>query len=831
LWLEDAAVSRVAILKIGTGHFDQGFDVSLQLREDAGAPFAELTGRLPANPEVESLYVCWQQLFRSLSTSGSRSAFGSSSAFDSSQSRSHSNSNADSDADWQIDQSLPVHRSTREDVEACRQWMIALESSMEAWLQSTTDASWQRIRERLSQELARYPNESRVVIQARDPQIWKLPWHVWDLFNKYPNVGLGYSLPDFEQKDRLEVPQRSQGRVRVLAVLGDTTAIDLHYDRQAIESLRDAQSVFLHQPSAQELIRTLRQESGWDIFFFAGHSYTQQDSGRIYLSDQESLAIDQFKNALREAIHNGLKIAIFNSCDGWGLAQRLASLQIPVVIFMQEEIPDRVAQSFLKEFLTEYARASPLYTAVRRAQERLEEFQDLPGATWLPVIYQNPADTPATWQELQGQAMPAAQPPTGRSLPSFPQRLKLSGILLSSLVVTGLVMGLRWAGTWQTWELQAFDHLLRRLPTETADDKLLLIGADEEDLRQYGHPLPDAVLTQLLEKLHRHQPAAIGIDIIRDRPIGTGYKAFTTHLKQHQNLITICSFDTQLGSSIAAPPQLPASQVGFVDLYPDDLETDRQDYTVRRYLLSRSTNPIAVPSRCITPYSFVWQLTYEYLNQNGMAVQRQNNDWQFGPLIAQRLENHSGGYQTLDARGNQLLIRYRHTTAPENIAQQVTFRDVLTNSNNFDTDWIKHRVVLIGVTAPSIPDYHDTPYGRIRGLHVHAHVVSQLLSAVTGDRPLLWWLPPWGDGIWVFLWALGGGVAVWWLRLPLYRGLALSLGILTLYGICWLVLVNGGWIPLVPAVLSFVGTGGSVAALNAWSSSRKLPDRFLKSNQ
>jgi CHASE2 domain-containing sensor protein len=813
--LEDAAMSRVAILKIGTGRFDQGFDVSLQLREDNGAPFAELSGRLPANSEVESLYVCWQQLFRSLSASNSRKW----------------RSPTSSEADWQIDDSVTIHRSTRADVEACRQWMVALETSMAAWLQSTTDASWQRIRERLSQELARYPNESRVVIQARDPQIWKLPWHVWDVLTNYPNVGLGYSLPDFEQKDLIEASDRSHDRVRVLAVLGDATAIDLQPDQKAIESLKNAQSVFLHQPSAQDLIRTLRQDSGWDIFFFAGHSQSQQDTGRIYLNDQESLTIDQFKNALREAIQRGLKIAIFNSCDGWGLAQRLASLQIPVVIFMQEEIPDQVAQSFLKEFLTAYAKAGSLYTAVRRAQERLEEFQDLPGATWLPVIYQNLANVPPTWQELQNQPLPIAQPQTSRSLPSPPKRLKFPAVILSSLLVTGLVMGTRWLGAWQTWELQAFDHVSRKLPPEAADDKLLLIGADEEDLRQYGHPLPDAVLTQLLQKLQQYQPAAIGLDIVRDRPIDSGYKAFTAYLKQHQNLITICSFDTQLGSSIAPPPQSPETQIGFVDLYSDELPTNRQDYTIRRYLLSRTANPISVASRCSTPYSFAWQLAYVYLDWNRIVVQRQNDAWQFGSLIVQRLENHRGGYQTLDASGNQLLIRYRHTTEPQHIAQQVALRDVLTGSNNFDPNWIRNRVVLVGVTAPSIPDYHNTPYGSIRGLYVHAHVVSQLLSAAVGDRPLLWWWAPWGDGIWVLLWAFAGGTIVWLVPVPLYRGFAFGLGILILYGACWLILVNGGWIPLVPAILGFVGTGVGVAALTALRSSRFLPDRVLKSNQ
>jgi CHASE2 domain-containing sensor protein len=502
-----------------------------------------------------------------------------------------------------------------------------------------------------------------------------------------------------------------------------------------------------------------------------------------------------------------------------------------VVIFMQEEIPDRVAQSFLKEFLTEYAKAGSLYTAVRRAQERLEEFQDLPGATWLPVIYQNLANVPPTWQELHDQRLPTVQPQTSRSLPSPPRHLRFPAVILSSLLITGLVMGTRWIGSWQTWELQAFDHVMRKLPTETADDKLLLIGADEEDLRKYGHPLPDAVLTQLLKKLQQYQPAAIGLDIVRDRPIGSGYQEFTAYLKQHQNLITICSFDTHLGSSIAPPPDSPEAQLGFVDLYPDDPQTNREDYTVRRYLLSRTANPISVASRCSTPYSLAWQLAYVYLERNRIAVQRQNDDWQFGSLIVRRLENHRGAYQTLDASGNQLLIRYRHTTDPQHIAQQVALRDVLTGSNNFDPNWIKNRVVLIGVTAPSIPDYHDTPYGSIRGLYVHAHVVSQLLSAAVGDRSLLWWWTPLGDGIWVFIWAFTGGAIVWLLPVSLYRGLAFGLGILILYGACWLILVNGGWIPLVPAVLGFVGAGASVAALTALLSSRFLSDRVLKSDQ
>ncbi|NJL10173.1 MAG: hypothetical protein HC908_08410 [Calothrix sp. SM1_7_51] len=54
---------------------------------------------------------------------------------------------------------------------------------------------------------------------------------------------------------------------------------------------------------------------------------------------------------MTKAIQKGLKLAIFNSCEGLGLARQLASLHIPQVIVMREPVPDKVAQEFLKYFL------------------------------------------------------------------------------------------------------------------------------------------------------------------------------------------------------------------------------------------------------------------------------------------------------------------------------------------------------------------------------------------------------------------------------------------------------------------------------------------------
>ncbi|NES19839.1 MAG: CHASE2 domain-containing protein [Symploca sp. SIO3E6] len=821
-------MGRVAILKIGLGDFYQGFHVSLQIWHHQALPSAEIEGKLPPNPGIEGFYIAWQTRFRSLRTLSRKEQ-----------------SHRSNDDDWQIAPSLTVQRSVREDVDACRQWVQLLENNMKTWLKTSVDESWQRIRERLGREFANHADEIRLVIQAGETQLWKLPWHVWDLLEQYPDVGISFSLPEFERPEVQQTSVSQPNQVRILAVLGDSSNLNLQPDQEAIRGLEGAETVFLEQPQAQELIRKLRDKNSWDIFFFAGHSQTESDTGRIYLNDQESLTIDQFKHALQTAIHQGLKIAIFNSCDGLGLAQKLANLQIPVVIVMQEVVPDQVAQSFLKEFLREYSQGQPLYTAVRRAQESLEEFQELPGATWLPVICQNPAEVPPTWEELlQPAVMPVdldvgafaqhgalAAKHLGDNSSTKPKvynpnawpfdslttcfKPKLLRVFLTSIIVTGLVIAVRSLGLIQTWELQAFDHLMRRRPVEEADRRLLIIGADERDISEdwYGHPLPDEILTQLLSKLQQHQPSVIGLDIVRDQPVEPGYQALVAHMEQNKDLIAICALGKSIEYSIAPPPQIPETQVGFVDLY-NDSDLNDQDDTIRRYLLSRTGNALAQTSRCSTSYSLSWNLAYRYFKARGISVEATGKDWKFGSVIIKRLQSRSGGYQKLDAAGNQLLLNYRNipniSQNTPHIAQQVTVRDVLTNSDNFDPAWVQDRVVLIGVTAASIQDDHGTPYGKMRGLYIHAHAVSQILSAVEDNRPLLWWWPQWGDGLWIGFWSLAGGVIVWYLPGTLPKGVAFSISVLFLYGCCWFVFTKGGWIPLVPSVLALIGTGGIV---------------------
>ena len=78
--------------------------------------------------------------------------------------------------------------------------------------------------------------------------------------------------------------------------MGDRTGIDIDTDKQFLESITNAETVFLVEPQRQELDEQLWDERGWDILFFAGHGETTNKTGRIFISENESLEIEQFKN-------------------------------------------------------------------------------------------------------------------------------------------------------------------------------------------------------------------------------------------------------------------------------------------------------------------------------------------------------------------------------------------------------------------------------------------------------------------------------------------------------------------------------------------------------
>ncbi|MBD2678800.1 MULTISPECIES: substrate-binding domain-containing protein [Nostoc] len=291
---------------------------------------------------------------------------------------------------------------------------LAVKDELNQWL-NTYDNKWLPIRDKLiaiAQQLHQSNEEIRVIIDAKDIDLRRLPWQEWNLFEEhYPNAEIALSAPKNKNKHSDKLVPQSQ-HIRILVAVGRSDGINTKDDLKLIQDLeKDGVEVLcLMQPTRKDLCEALWDEQGYHIFVFTGHSGSQEDGqiGWIELNDKDSLSIEDFKEALKQAIEKGLQLAIFNSCDGLGLANQLAQLHLPQAIVMREPVPDPVAIDFLRYFFKEFTHNhKSLFSSVKKARKRLEHFKsDYPGAIWLPTICIQSNVEPLTWQGLCDSSPP-----------------------------------------------------------------------------------------------------------------------------------------------------------------------------------------------------------------------------------------------------------------------------------------------------------------------------------------------------------------------------------------------------------------------------------------
>ncbi|MBE9011573.1 NACHT domain-containing protein [Pseudanabaenaceae cyanobacterium LEGE 13415] len=106
---------------------------------------------------------------------------------------------------------------------------------------------------------------------------------------------------------------------------------------------------------------------------------------------------------MRYTVALGLKLAIFNSCQGLGIAQGITEIQLPSVIVMRQPIPDSVAQAFVKQFLTYFTENHSIPASLQAARQHLRDRWEstFPYSSWLPVLCQTLNAQQWTWQEMQ----------------------------------------------------------------------------------------------------------------------------------------------------------------------------------------------------------------------------------------------------------------------------------------------------------------------------------------------------------------------------------------------------------------------------------------------
>ncbi len=754
-------MSVLLVLKLGYGSLSEGFPhVNLQLWESETSLPIQLTGSLPPDGELLGLYDRWRNLYEALaSASGSR--FRS--------------------IVFEEGEILQFSRS--EFFQACE----GLKERFNGWLNSP---GFNRVEHTLRTHL-RYQDSIRLIVETNNDALRGFPWQLWHFFEDYPCAEMALGPPEYRQIQSLN----KRKKPRVLAILGNSVGIEVKHDRALLEGLSGVEVVFLVEPSRKEIDRLLWDEAGWDILFFAGHSSTEDGGKKGYLeiNPQERMSLDGLKNALKGAIARGLGLAIFNSCDGLGLASQLAELSIPQIIVMREPVPDKVAQEFFKGFLSAFKNGRAFYGAVREAREKLQGLEDeYPCASWLPVICQNPAVSPFTW--------PVNTASTGQRRRFYP--------LLTCFSITVLIMGMRFLGWGLTWEITLFNRLLSLRAHEEQDTRILLVIATPEDMKAQPVPptgkasLSDHTLASLLDKIQRYyKPTTIGIDIYRDFP-ATADSKLGAALKQ-DNVFGICKVRSSSdgdSEGIAPPPEMGQQQIAFADFVADS------DRIVRRHLLSMnlSADPTD-PCTAVNSFSFLLALHYLQTSQNIDFDYTGAGEIKIGNLVLKELDTYFGSYGVLDTGGRQILLNYRSLNSPQEIATTIELRDIIEDRiPPSRLSQLQGRIVLIGIAdSPSTSaDYWPTPFNNnkeIPGVFIQAQMVSQLISAVLDKRPLLVFLPWWLDFLWILASCLiaGGLYSLAKGRL----GLIILLLSVTNLVFAYFLFLGGYIIPIVPLIV------------------------------
>ena len=360
------------------------------------------------------------------------------------------------------------------------------------------------------------------------------------------------------------------------------------------------------------------------------------------------------------------------------------------------------------------------------------------------------------------------------------------------------ILGIRSTGLLQQLELNFYDWLLRSRPVVTvSNSRITYITISEEDIRRQGRwPITDKTLVQALRLLLNYQPRAIGVDFYRDIEVPPGHKELMALLPKHPQIIMISQLGGETVARIPPPSVLQGSpQVGFNDILVDP------DGLIRRALLFQDDGDEVASA-------FALKLATLYLAQDGIVPEQDPvvPEWiRLGRTTLQPFTASDGGYVNADDAGYQILLDFG---AAGQALEAFSLTDLL--DGRIAPRALTNRIVMIGVTAESVPDVFQIPvrYGvqgrdQFPGVFLHGIITEQLLAAaIDGRRPLR----VMGDTeeiAWTLVWGMLGGVlgswtrSVWRFSLITLAGLLLiTLSTITLFVVGW-------WVPEIPPAFTW----------------------------
>ncbi len=360
------------------------------------------------------------------------------------------------------------------------------------------------------------------------------------------------------------------------------------------------------------------------------------------------------------------------------------------------------------------------------------------------------------------------------------------------------MIALRLTGLLQPWELGTLDEFFRLRPLEPIDDRIVIVGLNESDLKRFNWPISDTTLTQLLQKIEAAKPRAIGLDLYRDLPGGSSQSALLKTFLNIPHLIGIEQLKDRENDGVAPPPVLAElGQVGFNNVIFDSDRKVRRSFL---YWKKQSDGNIY--------QSFALKLALTYLKTNGIEEQAATENSRYLRLdrsVFPQFRSNDGVYTQADDGAYQILVNFRGSARH---FRTVSVADVL--DGRVSAEGLRDRIVLIGSTATSLKDLISTPYSSswtkapepMPGVELQAHFISQIISSTLDGRTLLKvWVEP-GEWVWIWVWAFVGTHLSWRLRSPRRSMIAIAgLSVGLTIG-CYLAFLLGWVVPVVPPLVA-----------------------------
>lgn len=362
-----------------------------------------------------------------------------------------------------------------------------------------------------------------IFISCNSPELERLPWELWEISTEFTSGKLRIVRQPLNIRQEVaNFHQNFSRKARFLAIFGDDTGLSFAEELRAISSLKKLATITVIRWEPDKDINNLKNEiitaltnQSWDMLFFAGHSNeTTFTGGQISIAANASISLSEIEKPLTTAINNGLKFALFNSCDGLSIANKLIDLGLSQVAIMREKIHNRVAGEFFMQFLNALKEYKDVHTGLLTASDYLKVEKNLtyPSAYLIPSLFRHPN------AELFCLKPFGLQHQIKQWLPTRYETLALGTLIILSLIppVQEAILDL------QIGMQAVYRDVTKQLPSEKTPP-VLLIHIDEKSLNEAEtkadkfNPIDRSYFARLIDKLTIDNAKVIGIDYLFDR--------------------------------------------------------------------------------------------------------------------------------------------------------------------------------------------------------------------------------------------------------------------------------------------------------------------------